>query len=286
MIEQSLDLDFDLLVTEIAPIDLLLQRAGRLHRHQRLRPVSLGSPEIWVLEPELDGDGCPQWDGSGFVYDKHLLWRSWLTLRGFTALTLPDDIEPMIEKVYDARPCPADLPAAWADAWDETLEEQRAKRDEAETQAQQRIIKPPQNTGPLSALTHSALDEDDLTLHQALQALTRLGPPTVSVVCLFDSPEGLRVTPDGPILDIYAKPTLGIVEAALRRSVSLSNGRIVHTLNIDSRVPPAWQKNSLLRLQQIIAFDDSGAAVDVAFELFLDAELGLTFVDPDDLDEV
>ena len=58
VIEQSLDLDFDLPVTQFAPIDLLLQRIGRLHRHASTqRPESMAEPRVILLTPNtVEGD--------------------------------------------------------------------------------------------------------------------------------------------------------------------------------------------------------------------------------------
>jgi CRISPR-associated endonuclease/helicase Cas3 len=52
-LEQSLDIDADLLITDLCPMDVLLQRLGRLHRHARdTRPAGCAQARAWVLTPE------------------------------------------------------------------------------------------------------------------------------------------------------------------------------------------------------------------------------------------
>ncbi len=106
VIEQSLDLDFDLMVTDLAPIDLMIQRAGRLWRHARnSRPI--GGPELVVLSgdpvdaPDKDwanrvlGRGAP-------VYPDHaLLWRSARALFRAGGIETPGGVRALIEAVYD-----------------------------------------------------------------------------------------------------------------------------------------------------------------------------------------
>lgn len=97
VLEQSLDIDFDMLITDICPVDLLLQRMGRLHRHDRgERPDTAQTPVCYVVTDEYT--------------DKHSatrkIYSDWLINKTFDILpdsiTLPDDISPLVQEVYNA----------------------------------------------------------------------------------------------------------------------------------------------------------------------------------------
>ncbi len=103
VLEQSLDFDFDLMVTDIAPVDLVLQRAGRLHRHQReVRPRGLEDPTLWIEQPESN-DGVPEFGPTTFVYDEATVLASYIALKARSAVDVPTDIEALVEAVYVAR---------------------------------------------------------------------------------------------------------------------------------------------------------------------------------------
>ncbi len=107
VVEQSLDLDADVLVTDLAPIELLIQRAGRLQRHpERHRPPGFKSPEFLVLSPDPVDQPEEDWaedaaiGGTRFVYGVHILWLSARTLFGAKTIHVPEGIRPLVEAVY------------------------------------------------------------------------------------------------------------------------------------------------------------------------------------------
>ncbi|MDP2211521.1 MAG: CRISPR-associated helicase Cas3' [Candidatus Aquicultor sp.] len=116
VVEQSLDLDFDLLISDLAPMDLLIQRAGRLHRHLRDEqgnPLPVGAatdrrePPCFVIPGPLpDDDADKDWykkvfPKGAFVYPSHgCLWLSARLLQDKGVLRMPDDARTLIEAAY------------------------------------------------------------------------------------------------------------------------------------------------------------------------------------------
>ncbi|MEM7586357.1 MAG: CRISPR-associated helicase/endonuclease Cas3, partial [Acidobacteriota bacterium] len=106
-VEQSLDLDADLLITDLCPMDVLLQRIGRLHRHQRShRPDGFGEPRVIVLVPAdgnlngwVAGDSPESTHGLGTVYaDLRVLEATWRLLRERPLLRIPRDNRRLVEE--------------------------------------------------------------------------------------------------------------------------------------------------------------------------------------------
>lgn len=91
VIEQSLDVDFDFMITELCPMDLLLQRSGRLHRHERIRPDRLENAEIAILR-SADNK-------SNNIYSEWILKRTEKYLP--KELVIPECIPYLVSKVYD-----------------------------------------------------------------------------------------------------------------------------------------------------------------------------------------
>ncbi len=95
--EQSLDIDFDVLLSDPAPVDLLLQRQGRIHRHTRNRPEAFTTPQVFVAELHQI---LPNEELTSFIYDRWLVLRSTAWLRENPILQLPADIDRAVQTVY------------------------------------------------------------------------------------------------------------------------------------------------------------------------------------------
>jgi CRISPR-associated endonuclease/helicase Cas3 len=119
IVEQSVDLDADLLISELAPTDMLFQRMGRLWRHER--PGRMGTPAMILLEESEPLEVLRQLNpkaiirtlgAKAFVYSPYILLRSLEVWHSQHEVLVPDQIRPLIEATYAEREVAAE-PAGW-----------------------------------------------------------------------------------------------------------------------------------------------------------------------------
>ncbi|MEU9197883.1 CRISPR-associated helicase Cas3' [Streptomyces hundungensis] len=195
--EQSLDIDFDLLVTDLAPVDLVLQRMGRLHRHARPeRPGLLSSARCIVTGVDGSGQVPQPVAGSVRVYGRHALLRSLAVLfphlrGGAGPVRLPEDISSLVQQAYG----PGTVgPAEWAEVMQEARRAYEAELADKEQRADTYRLAPA--LGPGRALTDwikgGAGDADD---SRRGRAQVRDSKETLEVIVVQRQADGTLTTP-------------------------------------------------------------------------------------------
>ncbi|MFH0800040.1 MAG: CRISPR-associated helicase Cas3' [Pseudomonadota bacterium] len=260
--EQSLDLDFDLIATDLAPIDLVLQRAGRLWRHSRdFRPI----PEPILLVAGLAGDeppsfGKPLWWGA--VYREDILLRTWSLLRSRQNLTLPDDIDNLVQAVYEEQ---VDVPESLRVRLENAMATEDGETIALRGQANHAIIGFPDDASWNQPERFVLYDEDEPGVHRTLMAQTRLGADSIIAVPLL-AEDGFR--PE-------ATPDFGQAKQWFLRAVSLSRKGVVRKLKALG-VPEGWKKSPLLRNCFQMALNADGRWTEDSTVL-LDDDLGVVY---------
>nr|WP_188025884.1 CRISPR-associated helicase Cas3' [Tolumonas osonensis] len=172
VLEQSLDIDADFLVSRFAPTDMLLQRLGRLWRHADAPRHASARAECWLLAPTLEQALATPHSAFGLsamVYSPYVLCRSLEAWQELWSIRLPSDIRPLIDQTYAERP----ETEQWASLLHELKNGSRFRTGE---QAQQALAKLTLSKGGKTLPEHKAetrysdQDTHDLLLLRSLRS--------------------------------------------------------------------------------------------------------------------
>ncbi|MCB0711140.1 MAG: CRISPR-associated helicase Cas3' [Ignavibacteriae bacterium] len=188
VIEQSVDIDFDAMISDLAPIDLLLQRLGRMWRHQRPLEIRQGhtSPVLTVLMPTDDELYEMQMGSSAYVYDAEILTRTALLVREHPEWLMPLDCRRLVAFLYDHEErWTAEAQKVSPDKLESIRSRRLAEEKAAEGNAKQ-ILMP----GPTDRLEMETARKDD-DQGNRIMLTTRRGHGGGTVVLLEERSEGL-----------------------------------------------------------------------------------------------
>jgi CRISPR-associated helicase Cas3/CRISPR-associated endonuclease Cas3-HD len=251
VLEQSLDVDFDLLISDLAPIDLLLQRLGRVWRHSRTdRAAGFGGPRMIVVGFQHRVDQPPVVpSGSALVYGEHLMARTAAVLmdRDAHPIAIPADVPGLVDAVYDDRP-------VGPDSWQNTmitLAELHAAQQGRLRETAHGVLLPAPSAESLEKIGYGddqpPEDGDSTPLSHV-----RYGPPSMEVLLLRrTSDPKLAVTVSGEPeheIPLDRTPPPSLMEAVLDQTVRLPH-RLVDAVRDNPDVAPitAWRWSPWLR---------------------------------------
>ena len=242
VMEQSLDIDVDYLVTDLCPMDLLLQRIGRLHRHPAhdgIRPPQLSRAECLVMwaGQELES-------GSARVYGAFLLMRT----RAFLpeTITLPMDIPALVNCVYDETVPLPEVPQGYEEARHVYELQCRSKQNRAEVFL---LSKPEEFPDFPWMNTMTGMFEDDFRSDEShAQAAVRDGDPSIEMLLL--KRKGAYVTfvgsENAPLLQTDHVPDQETCMEIARQRIRLPRALCVPWQKAEQTIEAVKQHNAIL----------------------------------------
>ncbi|MEU2182420.1 CRISPR-associated endonuclease Cas3'' [Streptomyces thermolilacinus] len=261
VVEQSLDLDFDVVVSDLAPLAQLLQRAGRCRRHARGtggRPVWAADesrPRLVVLDPLAHGSGGGRvpvtW---GRVYDAGLLRRTSLLLaRESDGIAVPGGVQRLVDEVYAEE---------FVDGLEESVRRELERLDGERTAGESAeayladlvgVCAPGDVAGDLHRMSRreAGVSEELLT--------TRLGADTGRVLCVFEQVDGsVSLDADGEVP--LPGPTLSQDDLrVVMAHVAPVPGRWLREGQAEAEgLPQGWERHSVLRDVAVLRMSPAG----------------------------
>ena len=255
VVEQSVDIDADRMITELTPSDMLLQRMGRLWRHPRSdRPCSV--PELIIITQDLSSCETTEQTREAlgkentYVYAPYVLMRTLEVWRTRSRITLPNDIRSVIEATYAER---EETPASVMGTFKKELSEKSERLRKLAYSAQDTNLGFP---------TSDKDDERAATRHSDL--------PTQSVLLLSERPEELgygrvriRLLDGGSALQLDANRP----DFAATRRLHASTVTVAAYLLADqsgTRKDTVWLNRHFYDKPVVLVCDDGGVLRDLA----------------------
>ena len=265
IVEMSVDFDFDLVITDLAPLAMLLQRAGRQWRHDRKqRPEWAGThPTLVVLEPVNESGQLsppPEWKS---IYPRAQLRRSAESLRLLDgrAISIPDDVQDMIDRAYAedfvdrGKEAAREEGADWLAALDEEDMAELGDKLAQQILADQIMIKSPDSASDLSVL--SGGDSAELVLSDLIT--TRLGADSQRIVCLYHFANGtvsLRADQSVPVPGLTGRSlNENDIKTIMSHTIPVPSNWI---RDRDTTLPNAWQERALTKHLVVLHMRPSG----------------------------
>ncbi|MFI9410049.1 CRISPR-associated endonuclease Cas3'' [Nocardia gamkensis] len=281
--EQSLDIDADVLITDLAPMDLLIQRIGRMHRHawpKQSRPPGARVPRVFVTGLSLMQQVPWFPAGSEFLYARYaLLQAAALVLEGAGSKgwLLPDSVPELVERAYGESSV---VPDAWCEDLAAARTEWLLHEQLRASRAEQFLLSQPDDLGAptLNGLhdrhtTGVGIDDED-----AGRAVVRDGEMSVEVVVVTRDQDGHYRTLEGTDVgaDGSAVSDPDVLDNVLRSIVRLPARPAITQAAIRELTPlPGWSGDSWLRRTPALVLDETGSARLGGRVLRYDDQLGL-----------